>query len=71
MLWPNYSNVAKQEECLRSVFGPAMINGFLKSLFICLRSTWKMLEGLVGMTSEKFALWMFSWNLSSLMFSYA
>jgi hypothetical protein len=42
------------------VFGPAIINGFLKFRFICLRSKWKRLAGLVGFTREKFASWMFS-----------
>ena len=39
---------------LRS-FGPAITNGFLKFLFICLRKTWKRLAGVDGKTMEKLA----------------
>lgn len=37
------------------VLGPAITTGFLKFLFICLRSKWNMLAGVVGKANEKFA----------------
>lgn len=40
---------------LSNPFGPAIINGFLKSRFICLLKAWKMLDGLVGKMKEKLA----------------